>query len=241
MMSSTPDSLPPWAGVNAWREVFTRIFTKTEEQLNVFPEWLVNPTTKRRLKLDLLYPEIGVAVRFEGLQGAQRRPRPSLEEEEQEQQRQAARPEVCRAHGIELIVVNPGDTPPTVFRAIDMALSRAGQRAQPAAARQKITQCRAAAADLARRVKSPHDLNVYAELWQDRQYQPTAKPTPTPAQPKKTPRFTPGMEVEHVIFGPGVVLAVTPSGNDTMLSVDFVIAGPKTLALSLVSGKLTPR
>jgi hypothetical protein len=240
-MIPTADTLPPWANVNAWREIFTRIFVKTEEQLNVLPEWLVNPTTNRRLKLDLLYPEIGVAARFEGLQGSQRRPRPSLEEEEQEQQRQAARPEVCRAHGIELIVVNPGDTPPTVFRAIDMALSRAGQRAPTPAARQKITQCRAAATDLARRVKSPHDLSLYADLWQDRQYLPAAKSAPAPAPPKKTPRFVPGMEVEHVSFGPGVVLAVIPSGNDTMLSVDFVIAGPKTLALSLVSGKLTPR
>jgi hypothetical protein len=49
------------------------------------------------------------------------------------------------------------------------------------------------------------------------------------------------MEVEHVTFGPGVILATTPSNGDTLLTVDFVTTGPKTLAASLVADKLYPR
>jgi hypothetical protein len=238
-MQPTKTDLPVWAMINAWREIFVRIFAGIEEQVNVLPDWLVNPTTNRRLKLDSLYPEIKVAVRFEGLQGKQHRSRLSLEEEEQERLRLEARPEVCRAHGIELIVVNPGDTPQAVFRAIDLALSRAGQRAA-APTRQKIGQIRAVAADLGRRVQSPRDLNLYADLWQDRQYQlPTT--TPAPVSPRPSAHFVIGMEVEHTMFGPGVITAITSNANDTLLAVDFVTAGPKTLALSLVGNKLTPR
>jgi hypothetical protein len=49
------------------------------------------------------------------------------------------------------------------------------------------------------------------------------------------------MEVEHTAFGPGVVIAINPSGNDTLLTVDFITAGQKTLAASLVGDKLRPR
>ena len=120
---TTKGSNPPiWQITNAWREILARIFTDFEVELNFSPEWLVNPVTNRRLKLDLLYPEIGVAVRFEGLQGKQRRQRPSLEEEEQQQIRGLARLEVCRAQGIELIVIDViDDTPKSNFRNIDLS------------------------------------------------------------------------------------------------------------------------
>ena len=49
------------------------------------------------------------------------------------------------------------------------------------------------------------------------------------------------MEVEHIIFGPGVVLAVAPGDADTFVTVDFVTAGQKTLAASLIGDKLWPR
>ncbi len=73
-----------WINVNAWREILSRVFDGFAVQYEVTPEWLVNPGTNRRLKLDLLYPEIGVAIRFMGLQGTGRHQRPSLEEEEQQ-------------------------------------------------------------------------------------------------------------------------------------------------------------
>ena len=71
-------NLPIWMVTNAWREIFARIFERVETQLNASPEWLVNPETHRHLKLDILYPKIGMAVRFEGLQGKHRKRRLSL-------------------------------------------------------------------------------------------------------------------------------------------------------------------
>jgi hypothetical protein len=38
--------------MNAWREILARTFDGFFEQDNVSPEWLINPATKRRLKLD---------------------------------------------------------------------------------------------------------------------------------------------------------------------------------------------
>jgi hypothetical protein len=241
-MRSKNDNLPVWLRANAWREIFARIFEKMEVKNSVFPEWLINPATNRRLKLDLLYPEIGVAMRLEGLSGKQRRQRPSLEEEEQQRVRLQARADVCRTHGIELIMVNAGDPPRTVFRAIDEALSRAGQRTKDAEVLQKISQARAATTNLSRRIRQDRDLNLYADLWQDRLYQiPESAPPETPAPTGQAIVFIEGMEVEHTAFGPGVVLTVTPSGEDTLVLVDFVTAGQKTLAASLVGDKLTPR
>lgn len=237
------DNMPVWMRINAWREIFARIFEGIEAKINVSPEWLVNPATNRRLKLDLLYPEFGVAIRFEGLQGKQRRQRPSLEEEVQQQTRDNAREEMCQAHGIDLIAFNAAaDSPKTVFKMIDQALGRAGQRAQKAETLQKIRQARATASTLAHRINQPGgSLKLFAELWEDRQYNQIPKPEQKPRPANNLPAFTPGMTVEHTSFGPGVILEVTPSGDETLLTVDFVTAGQKTLAASLVSDKLLPR
>ena len=61
--------------VNGWREVLARIFDGFEIAYGVSPEWLVNPDTNRRLKLDYLFPDIAVAVRFVGLTGTGQRRR----------------------------------------------------------------------------------------------------------------------------------------------------------------------
>jgi hypothetical protein len=230
---------PAWATANAWREILARIFENIATDYNVSPEWLVNPATHRRLKLDMLYPKIGVAVRVEGLTGKQSRRRLSLEEEEQEQIRRQARAAMCRTHHIELIVIDLGDEPKATFQAIDMALSRAGQQANNTNTAQQISQARATAASLSHRIRSERDFSLYADLWQDRQYQ-MAEPAGTPAVPAEIPAYEAGMEVEHTVFGPGVIVSVTPSGDDLLLSVDFITAGQKTLAASLVAGKLTP-
>ena len=239
---SSSKKLPTWVVANAWREILARIFENVETKHNVSPEWLINPATNRRLKLDLYYPEINVALRLEGLQAKQRRQRLSLKEEEQERIRLQARAEVCRAHNIELVVINMGDSPKDVFRALDTALGYVRQRAESGKLAQKISQVRATAADLSRRINSDRDLSLYADLWQDRQYQvlqpDLAEATVTAG---RAVSFAEGMEVEHSVFGPGIVVAVTPSNNDTILTVDFVNAGQKTLAASLVADKLVPR
>jgi hypothetical protein len=237
---SNSKNLPGWLITNAWREIFARIFAGVETRFNVSPEWLVNPTTNRRLKLDMLYPEIGVAVRFEGLQGGQRKSRLSLEEEVQVRTRSDARLAVCQEHGIQLVLVDVvSGKPQTVFRHIDEALGRAAQQPENKKKLSVIKQARTTAATLARKIFSEHDLKLYAELWSDRQYQ-MAQPAPTTSPVAKPIAYTAGMAVEHVTFGPGVVLSTTASNGDTLVTVDFVNAGRKTLAASLVGDKLLP-
>ena len=81
-MSST------YLSVNAWREILARVFNDPDLQSNISPDWLINPATRRRLKLDYLCQSIGVAVRFSGLTGkGRRRPgdRELLEEDQRDQ------------------------------------------------------------------------------------------------------------------------------------------------------------
>jgi hypothetical protein len=240
-MSFQNGNLPTWLIMNGWREILARIFAEVETKLNVSPEWLINPATNRHLKLDLLYPELSVAVRFEGTEVKQRRQRLSLEEEAQQRVRDQARVDVCRAHGIDLILIDlTSNNPKVIFQEIDLALSRATQRIKSPDLLSRIQQARAAVTTISRQISSYSDFKLYAELWEDRQYQvTTSAPTSTPTQP--TISFTPGMEVEHTTFGPGVILTTIPSGNDTLLTVDFITAGQKTLAASLVGDKLYPR
>ncbi|HEX9924434.1 MAG TPA: hypothetical protein VGD99_17385 [Anaerolineae bacterium] len=236
-----PGHLPSWLQANAWREIFARIFEGLDGKINVSPEWLVNPATNRRLKLDMLYPSIGVAVRFEGLQAKGQRKRPSLEEEVQQRSRDNARVALCEAHEIALIVIDSTDPEPKpIFQEIDRQLSRAGQRLKDKSLREKTQASRATATTISRRVKSMADLKLYADLWQDRQYQ-IPEPTASTSVKAIPDIFAEGMEVEHTAFGPGVVLAIAPSENDTLVTVDFITAGQKTLAASLVGDKLWPR
>lgn len=236
-------NIASWQAANGWRELFTRILVDITPRVNVSPEWLVNPATNRRLKLDLLYPDVNVAVRFEGVrQSGQRARRLSLEEEAQVHLREDARVTVCRQHGIELIVVDVVDGRiGRVFRQIDTALSRAARQASGAALRQQISQARQTASELSARVKSPSDLRLYADLWADREYRLTAPESSPEPPPVPAVEFSPGMAVEHTAFGVGVVVQTAPANGDTLITVDFVDAGQKTLAASLVGGKLFPK
>lgn len=230
--------LPVWRVTNGWREILARVFEGFTVKPNVSPEWLVNPATNRRLKLDLLYPDIGVAVRFEGQQGQQRH-RLSLEEEDQQRVRFDARVEVCWQHGIQLVVVDvAAGKAARVFQQLDTALSRAADLAP--ALRPKIVAARRTASGLSLKIRTEDDLALYADLWTDRQYQ-LAEPAGDAPPPAATIDFAPGAEVEHTHFGPGVIIAVQPSSGDTLLTVDFITAGQKTLAASLVAGKLLPK
>ncbi len=235
------NSLPIWKITNGWREVFARIFENFETEFNVSPEWLVNPNTNRRLKLDMLYPKIGIAIRLEGLQGKQRKIRPSLKEEIQQRTRNDARVRVSQKHNIHLILVNVvTGKPDDGFKQIDVALSRAGQTVEDNELLQKIKTARTTASALARKISVVADLKLYADLWEDRQYR-IVEPLPTQATTLPTTSYIEGMEVEHTIFGSGVVLATIPSNDDILVTVDFVTAGKKTLAASLVGGKLLPK
>ncbi|MCB0210420.1 MAG: hypothetical protein KDJ52_13870 [Anaerolineae bacterium] len=240
-MATQSSNLPDWLEINAWREIFARIFEGVDTQFNITPDWLINPATKRRLKLDMVYTNLGVAVRFEGLRAKQQRRRLSLEEEEQLRVRQDARVEVCQAHGIQLIVVNTAtDKTGDIFQNIDTALSRANRILSDEKMRQMLKSCRLTASSLSHKITKPADLKIYAELWQDRLYQ-VPESSGDDSVSNEPLDLIVGMEVEHEKFGPGVVLSVTPDQGDTFVTIDFITAGQKVLAASLIGGKLSPK
>ncbi len=233
--------------LSAWRELLARIFDGFDTQFNVSPDWLINPETNRRLKLDMLYPEIGLAVRFEGLRSKQQRQRPSLEEELQEKQRIAAREAVCREHGVSLAQVNLSTTEPRdIFLALEEAMSRATrmlakdeQRPLGEKSRllEQLRRARTIASDLRRTVLTERDLSTYSALWHDRQF---SESTPAPTESSASQlQLAEGMRVEHSHFGEGLVEAVFSSGGDTMVTIDFLSAGRRTFMLNLLADKLS--
>ncbi len=234
--------------VNGWREILARIFDGFVTEYGLTPDWLVNPETNRRLKLDCFYPQIGVAVRFVGLEGATRKQRKSDAEVLAEAAREQARAAVCREHGVILISIDPDGEPRTALRQIEMALARAASQlalnsAVPHAEKQKLmpllSQARRRAGEFTTRLTAAEKLNLYAEMWWDRQANLAAQ---APARPstRALPRFEVGMEVSHERFGPGRVIEVATEGAETRVTVDFVEAGVRSFYASLVAGKLVP-
>lgn len=218
----------------------TRIFDGLETQINVYPEWLINPETNRRLKLDILCPEINIAVRFEGVQKkGQQKVRPSLEEEELQRVRDNARVEKCREHDIFLMTIDVAADTKTVFREMDVILSQAKQLLNDPDKKELISQSRSVVSTIARRVKAGRDLKIYADLWEDRQYE-IAKPNKTGQPDVVSVPFTAGMDVNHAVFGVGTIVSIEPNRGDIILTVDFLEDGRKTLAASLVIDKLMP-
>jgi hypothetical protein len=233
--------------VNGWREVLARIFEGIDTEYGVMPEWLVNPDTNRRLKLDHLYPDIGVAVRFIGLEGTQRKQRKSDEEVMAEADREAARAAVCRQHGVILISIDPDGEPRVALRNLETGLARAAaQLAQgPAshARKQKlmplIAQARRRAGEFTPKLDPPERLNMYGEMWWDRQANLNSQ-TPKKAAPVKPQPYRLGMEVVHSLFGPGEITAIAPDGKDMVITVNFVTSGVRQFYASLVADKLVP-
>ena len=237
-----------WINTNAWHEVLARVFDGFTAQYDISPEWLINPETNRRLKLDVLYPDVGVAIRFQGQQGRGRRQRPSLEEEHQQKVRDTARADLCEAHGISLVNVNVvSGEPKAILRELSMALSNASRRiaksdlpqAEKGTLIEQVSRARSRLSDITRQLRRPEDLKLYAELWQDRQYLEASQlEAYSPNSPSRT--YTPGMAVCHTVFGDGVVQSVQPDGNENLVSVRFGDGMHKTFAASLVSDKLMP-
>lgn len=234
--------------VNGWREVLARILEGFETEYGLTPDWLINPDTNRRLKLDYFFPELSTAVRFVGLEGTTRKQRKSDDEVLAEASREEARAAVCKAHGVVLISIDPDGDPRTMLRNIETGLAHASsQLARNAtmthAQKQKLmpllSQARRRAGEFTTKLTVPEKLNIYAEMWWDRQANLTAAAPPTkPSRP--APQFEVGMEVYHERFGPGMVTAVEPEAGDIKVTVDFVQAGIRTFYAGLVGGKLSP-
>jgi hypothetical protein len=234
--------------VNGWREVLARIFEGFDAELNITPEWLINPETNRRLKLDYLYRDINVAVRFVGLEGAGQKRRKSDQEVEQEQEREDARETVCREHGVVLVSIDPEDEPKNALRRIEMALSRAtAQLAQngevPHARKQALmpllSQARRRAGEFTTKLTMPERLGIYAEMWYERQANLASQAPENKKHAGPPPAFRQGMDVYHQRFGAGQITEITAEGKDMNITVNFMDGSTRTFLASLVTDKLS--
>ena len=232
---------------NAWREILHRIFVGFASQENVTPDWLVNPETGRRLKVDRHYPDAGIAFRFTGGTGNRKAPM-SEQEVEEEARRDAIRQQLCNTAGITLITIDLYESEPSkVLPEIRSALSRAArllaQSRRPQAVKADLTQRLAKARQscdrLAPRVRGMGDLGLYAQLWEDRQYVRRDEPASKPPAVKSNP-FKPGMRVEHERFGDGRVVDIQKDAADPAIKVAFDDGSERAFMLSLVVGKMFP-
>jgi len=92
--------------------------------------------------------------------------------------------------------------------------------------------------EIQKRVRGPEALKLFADLWQDRQYKPSA--TPAAVTHGRGRRYVPGMVVEHATFGRGVVQEVVPAGSDSTVVVRFEDGSEKKFLAKLVRDKLLP-
>ncbi|RIK41830.1 MAG: hypothetical protein DCC55_10715 [Chloroflexi bacterium] len=234
----------------AWREILARVFAGFTEQENVSPEWLINPATRRRLKLDKLYPEAGIAVRFVGLV-AKGQGRLSDWEVLETEQRDQTRAELCRLNGIQLVLIDPEEDPVKQLDHLLRVLARASrtlaQSDQPAPHKQRwmpaLNRARTTTADLRARVaRTPEQMmGTLAEGWRDREAGLASQPTviePAPRRRARTVTYAVGQRVRHDRFGPGVITALRAEESDTTLTVLFDGEQERTFLLSLVEEKL---
>jgi hypothetical protein len=239
-----------YQNINAWREILARTFAGFTEQDNVSPDWLINPATRRRLKLDKYYPEAGLAVRFLGLM-AKGQGRPSDEEVQETEQRDQLRAELCRLNGVQLFMIDPAEDVVKQLDSLLRLLSRASrtlaQSEQPPAFKQRwmpaLSLARERATALRERVaKDPTQMQAtLADSWRDREAtlaNLVMEPAPTPTRPV-TATFAVGQRVRHDRFGDGVITEMRADGNDQALTILFDATQERTFLLSLVYDKLT--
>jgi hypothetical protein len=240
--------------MNAWREILARIFDDIPGQDNISPPWLINPATRRRLKLDRYYPDVGVAIRFVGLSAKGQR-RQSDGEAMETQQRDQIRAELCRINSVQLALIDPNQEPVEQLDGLLRVLARAsrmlatGDRPDQekltwmptlADARERTSELRA----LIRKRPEQMMANL-AESWRDRESGLIASPGAEPERRNEIAAagappvaFTPGLRVRHSHFGEGVVTDVNDSDGDATVSILFDAAEQKTFLISLLSGKI---
>lgn len=237
--------------MNAWREILARIFEQFKEQDNVSPAWLINPATKRRLKLDKYYPEAGIACRFVGLT-AKGQGRQSDWEVLETEQREQTRVELCRQNDVQLVLIDPADDPLKQLDNLSQQLVRASrvlaQGNRSVKEKQKWMPFLSDARDRAGKVRTllnkstEQMMGNLAESWRDREAGRVAELTSAPAEKKPTkrggklPTFTNGQRVCHDHFGEGVITKV----DNGSISILFDASQERTFATELVQEKLAP-
>ncbi|MEX1019330.1 MAG: hypothetical protein WDZ49_06705 [Litorilinea sp.] len=243
--------------LSAWREILARIFEGFQRQDNASPPWLVNPATKRRLKLDMYYPEIGFAVRFIGLT-AKGQGRQSDWEVLEEEQRDQTRAELCRQNQVQLLLIEPLEDPiklmDTLARLLLRSFRAMDQRDLPEADRQRglrrIDAARSRAGELRSLInREPEQMMTnLAASGRDREagLLNTISQTEAAASPPVLAgppiQFEVGQRVAHERFGEGVVTACSPEGEpeeeDMRVTILFDADQERTFLASIVQGKL---
>ena len=238
-----------YLAIMGWNEILARTFEDFDTEKNASPAWLVNPATRRRLKLDYLYPQIGIAVRFTGIKAKGQR-RKSDWEELEDQSRDEIRRELCRQNGVELALITPHDPfPAEQLRQLKMALGAASRRLAKsgrfrgkARLMEQLNRARQRLDEIDRHINRPEDLTPYAESWRDREAQAIsdAQKTPIPFNNRKInpERLQVGQKVKHSHFGVGAVKTIEKGDDDAFITIDFVTSGERKFALSLLAGKL---
>ncbi len=234
----------------AWREILAEVMEGFVAHQNVSPAWLVNPHTGRRLQLDVLFPDVGLALHFVGAQPAARRRRVSDQEEEEAAAREEIRRRICRQHGVVLVTIDLRATDPR--RELDklhVGLSAVARKMARASLshEQKVSYMDAIAAARRRlqaireRVRNPEDLLVFADKWRDRETVALRRARTHEQPSTPSPRsYEVGMRVVHPHFGEGVIVDVRAERGEVYLEVDFVTGGKRTLMARLVADKLQP-
>lgn len=247
-----------YLNMNAWREIQARVFDGFTAQDNYSPAWLINPATRRRLKLDRLYPDIGVAVRIVGLT-AKGQGRQSDWEQLEDQQRDQTREELCKLNGVQLLLLDPLEDPVKQMDRLIGVMNRASrvlaQGKRPDKEKKRwmpaLGQARDRASALRTQIAQKPDqvMAALAESWRDREagiatsLQQAAQSQSAQSRPKsngKMPTFKAGQRVEHSHFGVGVVTQLEGDGEEAKISVLFDASQERTFLLRIVADKLAP-
>ena len=226
---------------NAWLEIIEQILGGFHTVDNATPDWLVDEETGRRLKVDKLYPALGIAVRFKGSLSAPR----SADLDEMDLMEEAARDEIrarlCREAGIALVVIDadsdaPGRVLAETHTALSAAIRRIAQRRVAQEAKSsllpRIASAKAACRRVMDAVSSPEDLLSFAQAWEDRQFGGQDNGTPVDYQP--------GMAVRHSEYGKGLVLRLVPGEekDEAEIVVQFSDSSMRTFSPNQASREL---
>ena len=237
----------------AWQEILARIFDGFEMENNVSPDWMTNPATGRLLKLDRLYPEIGLAVRFAGGQAKGRRRRTSDREVEEEEQRDQTRVALCQQVGVTLLLVNPSDPEQSrllgkLCTALSGASRRLAQSDRPNRVKGRLMPLLSAARQecfaIRGRLRGSRDMALYSELWRDRETREVieAQAAARVRKPSgKARRYRKGQMVRHQLYGIGTVVGLEPVDGDVQVTVRFGVENERVFLASLVGDKLLPQ
>jgi hypothetical protein len=243
-----------YLAMSAWREILARTFAGFVEQDNVSPEWLVNPSTRRKLKLDKYYPDAAIAVRFIGLT-AKGQGRQSDWEVMETEQRDQTRSELCRQNGVQLVTVDPSEDLVKQVDGLLSVLARASrtlaQSSSPSAHKSRWMPELATARDRAENLRSaivrnPEQMTInLADGWRERESGVALElSSPSTAAPKLSSGaaanlvLSTGQRVRHLRFGEGVVTRIDGNGDGATVAILFDAAEERTFMAGLLYDKL---